>query len=176
MYHVINSQTNLQLITLEQAKAQSNIMQTIDDTLINEYIYSASDIAQSYCNRMLSVGSVSMSLEHYKSCFQLWGGEVKEIESITAEDSSGQRITISDYKFNYINQKISLGLSNVYYFDFIITYNAGYVAAPKKIEQAVKLMVATFYNNREDNVVGLSVERMPITSLKLLDSVKHYAS
>ena len=53
-----------------------------------------------------------------------------------------------------------------------IEFNAGYTALPVVVKQAVLVMINTQFNNRDDVVVGQTVNEMPRTSRDLLDRVK----
>jgi hypothetical protein len=173
MYHRINSQNQLGLVSLSEVKAHCRLTSsfTKDDSYLDGLISTCSNLAQLYCNRLLVAGEVSVSLDYYAQCVQLWGGEIESIKSIT----SGL-ITITDFTFNPITQKLTLPDSAAYRSDFTITYDAGYTDLPKQVKQAVLLMISTMYNNRDDYVTGLTVANLPFSSKILLNSVKHYVS
>ena len=176
MYHKINSQDSLSFVTLAEAKAQCNLLtsRTIDDDYITSLISGCCGLAQSYCNRILMTANVSVSLENYVAQVQLWGGEISAITSVTATGVNGDEVTITDHTFNAISQKLKLPIENAYYFDFVITYDAGYTAIPPQVKQAALIMISTMYNNRDDYVTGLTVEKFPLSSIALLNTVKHY--
>ena len=85
MYTKINSQSSLDLVTLSEVKLQLRLTNsfTMDDAYIAGLISAAGELAQTYTNRMLSLGSVSQMWQTYESEYKLWGGNVTTITSVT---------------------------------------------------------------------------------------------
>ena len=176
MTHIILEQEELSLVSLDEAKTQCNIMldNSIDDDNLKHLIAVCSDLAQTYCNRLLTRGNVGQLFEAYASSFTVWGGGVEKITSITATDIEGNEIEITDFTFNFISQKLKISSEYAQCEDFTVVYSAGYDVLPVKVKHGVLLMISTMFLNREDYITGLTVANMPLTSLKLLDSVRHY--
>lgn len=175
MFKKIISQDPFSVATLDEAKTQCRLTSsfTMDDARLEMLIGVASDLAQTYTKKMLSLGQVVVTLEHYREGLYLYGGEVETIDSITAT-YNGESVDVTDYTFNHVSQKLTLGSSCQNYSNFFITYNAGYATVPLKVKQGVLMLVATLYNNNEDYLVGLTAENLPYTSLELLNSVREY--
>ena len=180
MYTKINSQSSLDLVTLSEVKLQLRLTNsfTMDDAYIAGLISASGELAQTYTNRMLSLGSVSQMWETYESEYKLWGGNVTTITSVTGEKpESGEVVEITDYRFNELSQKLTIAPESRNLINITATYQAGYTATPTKVKQGILMMIATFYNNREDFLVGQTHEKLPFTSTILLDSVRvPYAS
>lgn len=175
MYDKIQSQAGFEtLITLEEAKAQCNLLssQTFDDDFIEGLILSCCDIAQAYTKRMLTVGSVTLRADCEGNVISLPWGEPATITELIADDVDITAET-SLYDFDDITEKLTMLTS---YTRLKVTYDAGYTALPLKVKQAILMMISTMYEQRSDFVAGMTVANIPVTSTILLDSVKYYAS
>lgn len=174
MFHKITNQAEFDIVTLDDAKAQCRLMPsfTMDDTYLTSLIEVCSDLAQTYTNRLLTVGTVDQVWEFYERSVFVFGGEVTEITSLTGEDTSGDTVTIEDYTFNEVSQSLSIPSSYSSYTNFTATFTAGYATVPSKVKQGILLMIASMYNNREDGLVGQTYQKLPFTSTALLNSVR----
>lgn len=172
MYVKILSQADLKLVTLAEAKAQCRVMDsfTMDDTYIESLIDIASSLAQSYCNKLLTLGSVAGGWTEYASEITLWGGDAT-VTAVTAENGT---VDITDFEFHEITQKLTIPSQYSELRNFDVTYDCGLISPTPRIKQGVLMMVSTFYNNRDDAVVGLSIEEMPMTSRDILNADRHY--
>ena len=178
MYHEITSQDSLTLVTLSEAKMQCRLMDsfTLDDDFLNHLIEVCSDLAQTYCNRLMTEGVVTALIDSYQLSTTLWGGKVTEITSVTCTDSTGEELTITDFTFYGISQKLKIPSTYYDCTNFTIVYNCGFPSTPIKVKHGVLFMISTMYNNRDDYVTGLTVADLPMKSIELLNSVKHYIS
>lgn len=178
MIFKINKQAPLFLISLTEAKQQCRLMDSfyLDDELLNDQILTASTLAQAYCNRLLAPANVTTFFDIYQAEFTLWGGEITAVSSVTATNLKGELVTITDYHFSPSRQSIMLPRECVIYSDFAINCEGGFLETPPQVKTAVKMLVSTLYNNRDDFVTGLTVEKLPLTSMNILNTVKHYVS
>ena len=175
MYSKIKEQASFStLVTLAEAKAQCNILlsQTIDDTYIQSLVLSACDIAQTYTHRLLSEGSIALRVDCGGSEVRLPYGEPTLITEIIIDDVDITADT-EKYSLDDITEKLTI---NVSYTKLKVTYDAGYDVLPAKVKQGILLMISTMYENRGDWISGMTIAKAPMTSLKLLDSVKYYAT
>lgn len=166
MYSVILSQAPLTLVTLAEAKAQCRVTHDFDDVLIESLILVASDMAQKYSNRMLTVGSAMAVVESYCKTVQLPYGDTTGVTELQLDG-----VVSTDYTFEPVTQKVTIGSP---YSTAKITFSCGFVSVPPAVKHAVLLSISTLYNNRDDFVTGLTVASMPITSERLLDTVRYY--
>lgn len=170
MYTVINDQSELALVTMEEVKRQCRLMPsfTMDDGYLNSLILTCSELAQKYTKRLLTSGDISGESDHYRAVVQLpWGG----VTTITELRLDG--VASTDYTFSHITQKIKIGPA---YANLQVDYKSKYNKSPTLIKQAVLIMISTFYSNRDDYVTGVTLERIPMTSLNLLNAVRIYES
>jgi len=175
----ILTQTVFDAITLDEAKAQCRLMPSfvLDDTYITGLIPAAADAAQEYLHWMVSTGTVKQYSQQ-GGVLKLYGRNVTAITEITAKDSTGGDVTLTtdDYSYNDVTEEVTV--SGVLYYDINITYACGAAIAnlPGAVKQAILMMISTMYNNREDFITGLSVEKMPMTSKHLLSMSRDYVS
>jgi len=165
MFKRVIQQEPLQIVSIEQAKAQLNI---IDDDSENEYIQSlidgATNLAERYTNRMLSTGTVEMSLS--KGSYFIPLGVT---DSITSAKVGSEAV---NYSFNTISQRITIHDdvkpgSVVVIFDVIeLSQDDRDIAS-----LGVKRLVSSLYENREDTVT-MTTSDIPLKSTSILDSIK----
>jgi len=165
MFKRVIQQEPLQIVSIEQAKAQLNI---IDDDSENEYIQSlidgATNLAERYTNRMLSTGTVEMSLS--KGSYFIPLGVTDSITSVKVGSEA------VNYSFNTISQRITIHDdvepdSVVVIFDVIeLSQHDRDIAS-----LGVKMLVSSLYENREDTVT-MTTNDIPLNSTSILDSIK----
>lgn len=169
MFKKINSQAPLSgLLTLAEVKTQCRVTHTMEDAFLTSLITVAAELAQSYTKRLLTPGSVTISAKPQYSDILLPFGDVTAITSLTLDGTAS-----TDYTFNPVSEILTV-TSTTPYIEVDITYNCGYTAAPSAVKQAMLMMISTLYNNRQDNVTGMTVAEIPLTSKMLLDTVKHH--
>lgn len=169
MYSMITSQTSLaDVITLDEAKRQCRILpdDNLDDDDLTHLISVCTELAQTYTHRLLTQGEVICEVEESVTEIQLPWGNASSVKSVTVDG-----IDVSDYTFSPVTQKVkfSSSVSNV-----VVTYLAGYAEVPTKVKHGILMMISTFYNNRDDFISGMTIEEIPTTSRKILDSVRFY--
>ncbi len=175
MYSKIQSQAEFStMVLLAEAKAQCSILpsQTMDDALIQRLVLSACDVAQTYTRRLLSEGSITLRVDCGGSEIRLPWGEPTDVTEIIIDDVDITADT-EKYSLDDITEKLTI---NVSYTKLKVTYDAGYEVLPHKVKQGILLMINTMYENRGDWITGMTIAKAPMTSLKLLDSVKYYAT
>jgi hypothetical protein len=168
MYSQILSQASLSLVTIDEAKKQCRVTSTFDDDYLNSLIPVASELAQVYTKRLMTLGQVVTVIDEYKSIVQLPYGDVTAIDSLLIDG-----LASTDYEFEPVSQKLYVKSR---YTTLKVTYSCGYAVTPVVVKHAVLLLISTLYNSRDDFVTGLTVASMPLTSTRLLDSVKYYVS
>jgi len=167
MYKKINSQASLStVVTLAEAKTQCRVTHTMEDSYITALITVAAELAQTYSNRLLTLGSVTIAVEEYTGEVQLPFGNATAVTELLLDGSAS-----TDYTFDDVTQKITITTP---YSSAKVTYNCGYTVVPSAVKQGILMMISTLYNNRQDTVTGVTVAEMPLTSRMLLDTVKFY--
>lgn len=170
MHSVISTQTDLStLISLDEAKRQCRLMPTftLDDDDLYHLIDTCTNLAQVYTKRLLSPGTVIAESDEYRTLIQLPWGRATSITSVVLDG-----VESTDYTFSTITQvlRVTKRYSNI-----VITYEAGYDVLPSNIKHGILMMISTWYNNREDYVQGMTLEKIPMSSLRILDSVRYFS-
>lgn len=172
----IITQTPFTAISLAEAKSQCRLMSSfvLDDDYITTLIAVAADAAQEYLHWMTSTGVVTQYVESGGDA-QLYGKFITEITEVTGINSDGDTVPVTDYTYNDITEIITLSSG---YTGYRVTYSCGASDAqlPSSAKMGMLMLISTMYNNREDFITGLSVEKMPTTSTDLLRLTRHYVS
>ena len=165
MYKKIVSQTTLDgLITLDELKRHCRVFTDFENSYLTSLIPISLDLCQSYTGRMLTTGSAVAVVHSWQSQVLLPFGEVTEVTKLILDGTESTAFTFDD-----VSQIISI---NAPYATARIEFNAGYETLPVVVKQAVLVMINTQFNNRDDVVVGQTVNEMPRTSRDLLDRVR----
>ncbi len=168
MYSQIISQETLELVTLDEVKKQCRVFNDFEDEYLRSLIGPMSEVAQTYTGRMLTLGTAAVLVESYCPVVRLPFGEVTEVTEILVDG-----VATEEFTFEPITQKVKI---NVSFTEAKITFKAGFDVTPRVVTQAVLIAISTAFVNRDDVVVGQSIEKLPMTSLSLLDSVKFYGA
>lgn len=159
-----------EIVSLDLVKDHARVDDGYDEELLDAYIASAIDIAETKTNRLLNRCSVVGYLPKYVELVQLPYGEADEVESVTGiNPSTGGREPIT-YALNDVTEVVSLDVEYRRFTDIEITFSAGYKAAsdiPKSIIQGILVCVATLYNVREDVSYGVQAFITPLTAERL---------
>ena len=169
MYSIIQTQLPLSdLVTLDEAKRQCRRLPsyTLDDDTFTHLIATCTELAQVYTHRLLTVGTIVAESDEYRPVIQLPWGNVTTITEVLLDD-----VVYTDYTFSTVTQKLKIPSS---YSNIKITYEAGYDELPVRVKQGILMMISTWYNNREDYVTGMTIDTIPLSSLKALDSVRYW--
>ena len=174
----ILTQDTFTAITLTQAKSQCRLLSsfTMDDDYIESLISMAADTAQEYLNWMISTGTVKQFCPE-SGTVKLYGKFVTEITEVTGFNSSGDEVTLTEdeYSYNDVTEEVTISSKYIY---INITYSCGASSdeLPGNVRHGILMMISTMYNNREDFITGLSVEKMPMTSMGQLCKSRQYVS
>lgn len=165
MYKKIISQATFDgLITLDEVKSHCRVFNDFENTYLSSLIPISLDLCQSYTGRMLTTGSAVAVVRSWQSQVLLPFGEVTEVTKLVLDGTESTAFTFDD-----VSQMVTI---NAPYATARIEFNAGYETLPVVVKQAVLVMISTAYTNRDDVVVGQTVNEMPRTSRDLLDRVK----
>jgi hypothetical protein len=159
------------IISLADAKKQCRVTHTAEDDYITELVQVCSLLAQEYTRKLLSPGTVKCVVEDYQGEILLPFGNPTTITSVFLDD-----VETTEYDFDSITEKVIITDMSTSFDKITVEFNAGYAdgTIPVSTLHAIKLMISTFYNTREDNILGMTVEKFPMASLALLNKDKYY--
>jgi uncharacterized phiE125 gp8 family phage protein len=169
-------------ITLAEAKAFLRVDGTDEDALIGSLISVARGVCETYAGLSFAAQTRVVKLDRfYCKDIILPYGPVNTITSIEYSDEDGNAQTVTE---GYTLDTQS-GLSKIRVTDswpytdrimnnVVVTYTTGYAVIPEVVKHAIKMTVATLYENRQDEIVGTSSQVLSWSSQALLDTVKVY--
>lgn len=167
-------------LSLDDAKTFMHILETDENDLITSMIVSAREYAENYTNRQFELATYELITNCLYQGMTIPKSPVTEISKIEYMDSDGiyQILSTDDY-YSYVEHgatKIEFISIPSYKDDkraIKITFIAGYDTVPSSIVSYLKVLVSTMYENREQYIVGVSVETMANPLIhKMLDMYK----
>jgi uncharacterized phiE125 gp8 family phage protein len=187
----VNIKTDVatELITLDQAKAWLRVDGSDEDTLITELIISARSIAENYCNSTFAEKTYTMWIDDIAerdNRFFLAYPPHKSITSVKQLDEEETKTTLtlnSGYykrgikEFEIIINSVvpATGVIGVNVQQAIeVEYVAGFTTVPKDIITAMKRIIITNWEFREDWIQG-GIALVPQDARKLLNPYKYDA-
>lgn len=146
-------------VTLAEMKLYLRVDHDAEDALIGELITAAREWAETHTEKAIVQQSVTAYFDQFTREIELPLGNVN---SVTAIRSDGDVLAPESYR-------LLVGSPSAVYFigtlpraedgsqSIEVEYSAGYAEAPKRIKQAIKIMVADMYEHREAQVIGQTV-------------------
>lgn len=124
-----------------------------DEAVINPVIAAAREYCEGVTGRAIAQQEVQLVMDGLEHFIVLPKPPIVSVTSVTYKDINGVEHAITDYVVDTIKGMIyipNLPQERLYPFSPVtILYNAGYVDVPKSLRQAVLLMAAHWYENRE---------------------------
>lgn len=158
------------VITLADVKRALNILDDEDNDEIQDLIYVAFDLAETYCHRCFTMSTVNLERTDSVTSFYLPFGENVIITSVKVDD---ENIDVADYNYSDVSEIFSLN-SVTNYSKLEIIYDCGFTELPNAISRGIKYLVSTMFNSGQDFVSGMDIKDLPIRSTTLLDAEKHH--
>jgi hypothetical protein len=139
-------------VTLAEAKAYSRIDGTAEDTLITSLITMARTHCESFISKCIVLKTVEINSFTYPYQFQLPYGPLTNELNVTkcvTLDQNGVETPLN-YQVNAgLFPKLFI-LGGAQGYKFKLVYIAGMTTVPEDIKLAIKMMVNTLYERRED--------------------------
>lgn len=177
-----------ELATTAEAKSWLRVSHSSEDTLIDGLVKSARGFAEGFTNRAFVNQTWELSMDTFPGCreIELPLPPLSSVTSVKYYDTAGTQQTMSsaDYTVKvwagdyapYGSIVLGYGKSwpssRGYIDDVTIRFVAGYGAAasnvPELIKSAVKQLVAQMYDQRGEDVVGLTVQKPTLAARNLL--------
>lgn len=178
-------------LTVDDVKAQSRIDISDDDALILNYIEAAREfIERDYLSCALITQTWDLYLDDWPAGDSLYlpRPPLQSVTSVTYTDEDGSSATFSSssYLVDTVGKPGRIVLKTDYSWPsttlqevngLVVRFVAGYGDdaddVPARIRQALRLLVADFYENRENAIVaqGITVEQVPFGVKQLLASL-----
>jgi len=167
-------------VTLKEVKEQRGIMpgDTYDDSLLQSLIATATEEAQQFTRRRLIQQTWYFYLKDWPGMdfIRLPYGNLSSVTAVTYKDTDGDSTTWStdDYIVESDTEPGRIVLaygeswptatlypSNPIRIEFVCGYGEARTDVPSSVRDAIKLMVADLFENREPMIVGTIAQRLP---------------
>lgn len=143
---------NAEPVTLAEAKEYARIDGSTEDTLITSLIKMARKHCESYIGKCIVLKSVEINSFTFPYQFQMPYGPLTNIANISkcvTIDQNGVETPLT-YQVNAgLFPKLFI-LGGAQSYKFKLVYTAGFGEVPEEIKLAIKMMVNTLYERRED--------------------------
>ena len=159
----------MSVVTLLEAKAHLRVLESDDDSYIQNLIDVAQAQAEEITSRYLEETDTVFYLTETKEIFELPKSPLIAVDSIEYySESSGQYETLNAAYF-LVNDKrepaqikLNAGFNlNIDAFHPLkVSYRAGYATLPAPLKQWMLMRIATMYENHEEVVIGATVSEL----------------
>jgi uncharacterized phiE125 gp8 family phage protein len=167
-------------ITLLEAKEHLRVEHSDDDTYISALITAAREQAESYCELIIPAQQFKYDLDCFPASISLPNAPVISVDSVSYIDTLGTSQTLNEYYL--AKTPVSANIETAYSKSFpetqsgrdkvSITFTAGFVDIPETIKHAMKLIIGSLYEQREDHAAGITINSVPWSSKALLNTHK----
>ena len=163
-------------VTLAEAKDYARIDGSAEDTLITSLIKMARLHCESFIGKSLVPKTVTVTSFTYPYQFQMPYGP------LLTEGNISKCVTLDQNNVETnLNFEVNTGLypklfilGGAQSYKFKLVYTAGFTTVPDDIKLAIKMLVNTLYERREDVVIGSIVDSFPLGVKALLMPYKTY--
>ena len=177
-------------VTLDECKSQLRLEIPDDDPLVMSYISTARSYVEAVVGQQLVTSTWEWKVDGFRSLFLLPHPPLQSVSSITYLDTAGDSQTLASAVYQtdictipgriMVAQGQSWPATQSGTFNTVtITYVAGHGAqgvVPEHFKQAIRLLVANQYENREPVLVGATSKALEfsVNSLLWMDRVKAF--
>jgi uncharacterized phiE125 gp8 family phage protein len=174
--------TDTNFISLVNLKNYLRIDTSDDDTVLAQLLTSARQACEEYTGRLLGSGTVTYYMDGFEDSSFI-AGPVTAISSVTYYDIDNvlQTLSTSRWYADLVSspQRIAFDAPPAVFLErygqVIITTTAGHSTVPGPILQAMRMLSAHFYDNRQAVVTGTIATEMPLAVHALLSPYRVYA-
>lgn len=181
MKHSIIEPVSTAPVTLEEAKAQIVVTHALDDELIDSFIVAALDQVERATNVNFGLKTIDLYLDEFPArMFALGVHPVQEVVSINYDDENGDEQTIASDQYRVDTVSLLGRLQTINGWPTVdaarfnsvrIRCKVGYTDAtlvPSSVKQAMLLVIAHLYENREGVITGTIAAELPLGVKALL--------
>jgi len=176
----ITNQSDVSPLSLEEVKEHLRILHSEDDNYITSLIASAESMCTQITNRQLRRATIELYHDTWKREIKLPRPPFVSVVSVQYQKDDDSWVGFSDYVLDEFSEPSAIYPNT---FPTIkkgknvlkVTYQAGYEdgKVPEQIRLWMKMKIATWYENREEVVVGVSVAEISKNYVNnLLDSYR----
>jgi uncharacterized phiE125 gp8 family phage protein len=154
-------------VTLEEAKAQCQVLHDAEDAQFNAWITAARKHIEQLTNRSMLTTVRRITLDAFPNCIKLWKPPIISVTSITYIDTAGATQTLSASTYTTSLISVPGRITPAYgltwpsvqsRMDAVnVNYTAGYASAvlvPQPLKQAMLLLVRHWWENRDGKMAN----------------------
>ena len=166
--------------TLAEAKAHIRIDHDYEDSYISTLIAVAYSHVQNYTNRAIIQSIEILKLDTFQDKITIPETPVISLSSIAYNDEDGVLQAFTDYYLNNRCLYATIEAADGFSFpttdgtpeNVVITYETGYTVIPTPIEQACLLIIGSLYEQRENHIIGVQINEIPVSAEYLLNAYR----
>ena len=168
------------VIPTSELKNHLRVTTSDDDSLINSYRTAACQFVENYCNTRLTSQSVYFYARSFGAIAEFPISPVISVAAVEYNTSqSGSYISYNSSNYYVESSRIpalikfitAASVDNNALAPIRITATCGYATTPEPLVQAVRLLVAHFYENRQAAEVG-NVREIPLGIKSLMNTYR----
>ena len=169
------------VISTADLKAHLRVTHSDEDSLIEAYRTAACEFVDAYCNTRIVSGTVAFNASGFASVIELPVAPVIRVTSVTYTTSKGgatQTMPTSEYYVEK-NRKPAVikfitapGVDSQAVAPVQITADVGHATAPEALKQAIRFLVAHYYENRQA-AEAASVKEIPLGIFSLMNPYRN---
>lgn len=174
-------------VALTEAKAHLRVDHSDEDTLITSLISAATQWAQNYTRRQFVTATFTMTLDGFPAgkAIELPRPPLVSVTTFTYTDTNGDSQTVAGSVYgervDSVPGRLHLLSGQSWPATLVqdgvvsIVYVAGYGAAsavPESVKAAINLLVAHWYEHREEVIVGTITSRVQVAAESLLNAYR----
>ena len=184
-FQTISAANTTASLTTAEAKTHLRIDFSNDDTYIDNLVRVAEATCEKYTNRYFLDTTVIQHCDTWEETKILYSSPVSAVSSIKYYDNDGVLTTwtTDDYDVSLVDPcRIALADTKAYpsvqdriaaiQVEYVVGYGSAASSVPLQIKQAMLVMVAQMYENRQSVIVGRTAAKIPMTAEYLLDQYK----
>lgn len=180
MKYAVTTAPTVEPVTISDAKAHLRTLAgdiTEDAGIIVPLITAARE----YCENITGRALAAQTIKAYPESWGLWRLPRPPLTAVTSvkyydTDNTEYTLAATDYQADTVDGQILILAEPAVTLrelnPIVVEYTAGYTACPKAIRQAMLLLIAHWYQNREAVVVGQPTTEVQVTVERLLHQWK----
>lgn len=187
MFYKVTTQPTFEPVTVKEAKKHCRVLDNSEDSLIEDLIVAAREYAELITGSKLAEQTITAVCDKFPiiNKLRLPVGPVVSVTSLIYTDTEGTNAAFADFTLDSFSNPAKIVLNPGASWPSVdlhpvnpikIVYQAGNTDAngiPKKIKQAILLLVGHWYEHREEVITGVESYSVPVAAESLLQSIRH---
>ena len=187
MFYKVTTKPTFEPVTVKEAKKHCRVLDNSEDSLIEDLIVAAREYAELITGSKLAEQTITAVCDKFPiiNNLRLPVGPAISVTSLIYTDSKGTDTEFTDFTLDSFSNPAKIVLNPNASWPSVdlhsvnpikILYQAGNAETndiPKKIKQAIKLLVGHWFEHREEVITGVESFSVPVAAESLLQSMRH---